>query len=249
MSASAVEGLLVRVLAAARLPELDAPTLSFLTSLVEEEVTFLQEAPGCMTGAQLLVLLSEKLESTFVDYELARTEDEGRALCAQIVHAMKESGMVQLADAAEGSSDSSSAGLLASPPPRLSAPVSISSVLSAKAEAAAADPVVTMASIQRASQRWTAEEERTLFQSLADSKKSHGDDAPEDEIVVQEGGCELCARDMPLTRHHLIPRYVHNKAPYCRMAKEHLNTCALICRQFTFGAALCAVVRTAVPLC
>jgi len=228
MSLAAVEGVLVRVLANAQLPELDAPTLTFLAQLVDEEVVFLTEAPGCMTGAQLLVLLSEKLESTLVDYELARTEEEGRSLCAHMVHALKEARLIELAEGGEGSNDSSAA-ILNAPLPRLSAPVSISALHQAQAAAAEAGPIVTMASIQRAGQRWSADEERVLFQSLADSKRSHADAEEEDE-VVQEGGCEMCAREMPLTRHHLIPRRVHKMAPYCRLSKEELNTCALICR-------------------
>jgi hypothetical protein len=209
---SALESVLQRALGPSA-ADLDAPSLSFLASLVDEEVAFLVECPGTLTGAQLLHLLTVKLEETLVSFELAKTEGEGRDICARIVHALQEAKMIQLSGGAEDESASSStpATLLASPPPLLSAPVRISDIHRADAAPAdGSDPFIGMASIQRANQRWSADEERVMFQSLADSNARHGDaDELEEEEVEAEGGCAMCAREMPLTRHHLIPRLEH----------------------------------------
>ncbi|GAB5036797.1 Hypothetical protein NocV09_04900260 [Nannochloropsis oceanica] len=43
-------------------------------------------------------------------------------------------------------------------------------------------------------------------------------------------GCELCARVMPLTRHHLRPRTLHKKLLKQGISQEELNICATICR-------------------
>ena len=208
---SALESVLQRALGPGA-ADLDAPSLTFLGSLVSEEVLFLVECPGTLTGAQLLHLLTVKLEETLVSFELAKTEEEGRDICARIVHALQEANMIQLGRADDASASSSTpATLLASPPPLLSAPVRISDIHRADAAPAdGSDPFIGMASIQRANQRWSADEERVLFQSLAESNARHGDaDELEEEEVEAEGGCAMCARDMPLTRHHLIPRLEH----------------------------------------
>eukprot|EP00049_Salpingoeca_infusionum_P025787 m.21691 g.21691 ORF g.21691 m.21691 type:complete len:307 (-) comp8322_c0_seq2:352-1272(-) len=42
--------------------------------------------------------------------------------------------------------------------------------------------------------------------------------------------CELCERQCKLTRHHLIPRVTHNAYRRRGYTREHLNTCAMICR-------------------
>jgi hypothetical protein len=47
------------------------------------------------------------------------------------------------------------------------------------------------------------------------------------------GGCELCERDMPLTRHHLIPRSTHKKYAKMGVPPERLLFCAQICRWVT----------------
>ena len=41
--------------------------------------------------------------------------------------------------------------------------------------------------------------------------------------------CELCNRDIELTKHHLIPRKLHTKKKFKRL-KINLNECILICR-------------------
>jgi hypothetical protein len=230
---SAVETVLSRVLSASNASELDAPTLSFLASMIQEEVDFLEDAPGSLTGAQLLHLLSEKLEETLVLYELAKTEEDGRLICAQIVHEMRKDNLLKLAvesdDSTAGVSDiPSPSSLLAAELPRLSASVRLTDVI--RAQAASVDPNITsMAAIQRHKTGWSAAEEAVLFQSLADSNGRLSEDDDEDEIV-EEGGCEMCTRQMPLTKHHLIPRKVHKHGVFANMSKEKLNTCALICR-------------------
>eukprot|EP00045_Choanoeca_perplexa_P003035 m.28348 g.28348 ORF g.28348 m.28348 type:complete len:270 (-) comp11829_c0_seq4:46-855(-) len=51
----------------------------------------------------------------------------------------------------------------------------------------------------------------------------------DDEDDLATGVCELCDRQVPLTRHHLIPRTTHRKyAKIC--TKEQLNTVAMLCR-------------------
>ncbi|EDQ85876.1 uncharacterized protein MONBRDRAFT_28829 [Monosiga brevicollis MX1] len=50
--------------------------------------------------------------------------------------------------------------------------------------------------------------------------------APEAEEL---GVCELCARNVPLTRHHLYPRCMHGKLVKT-MDKAELNQVALLCR-------------------
>ena len=44
--------------------------------------------------------------------------------------------------------------------------------------------------------------------------------------------CKICLRDLPLTRHHLVPVTRHkNKRTLKRHDKESLNTVLLVCRQ------------------
>jgi hypothetical protein len=43
--------------------------------------------------------------------------------------------------------------------------------------------------------------------------------------------CPMCDRIMPLTRHHLIPRMMHEKYLKLGNTQEFLNTCLDICRQ------------------
>eukprot|EP01125_Pyxidicula_operculata_P012774 TRINITY_DN4201_c0_g1_i2.p1 TRINITY_DN4201_c0_g1~~TRINITY_DN4201_c0_g1_i2.p1 ORF type:complete len:227 (+),score=43.44 TRINITY_DN4201_c0_g1_i2:25-705(+) len=53
----------------------------------------------------------------------------------------------------------------------------------------------------------------------------------EDGASVGEGCCVICTREMPLTKHHLIPREVHElyKKRY-QMTKEQLHTGIMVCR-------------------
>jgi len=49
----------------------------------------------------------------------------------------------------------------------------------------------------------------------------------------EEGGCEMCERFMPLTRHHLIPKRLHadyRKRDPHTYTQEYLNQTAGICR-------------------
>lgn len=228
---SALESVLQRVLGST---ELDGPSLSFLCSLLQEEVDFLVECPGSLSGAQLLHLLTVKLEETLVTYEVVTTEGQGRDFCARVIHGLQQQKIIQLAEENEGDENeggaaaSSPATLLAASPPKLSSPVRISDITRAEAEAAAASGFTSMSSIQRAKAPWSASEEAVLFQSL---EASNGlIDVEEEDEVVEEGGCAMCARDMPLTRHHLIPRMHHKHGVYAKMTAEQLNRCVLICR-------------------
>jgi len=45
-----------------------------------------------------------------------------------------------------------------------------------------------------------------------------------------EGDCRMCEREMPLTRHHLIPRTVHPRYFKMGISREVLNTTVDICR-------------------
>ncbi|WP_339512821.1 hypothetical protein [Pseudomonas sp. RL_15y_Pfl2_60] len=51
-------------------------------------------------------------------------------------------------------------------------------------------------------------------------------------LPTQPSACELCARNAPLTRHHLIPKSLHNKAyVQKRYAKSERITATLwLCR-------------------
>mmetsp|Transcript_108211 Transcript_108211/g.248131 ORF Transcript_108211/g.248131 Transcript_108211/m.248131 type:complete len:199 (+) Transcript_108211:50-646(+) len=46
----------------------------------------------------------------------------------------------------------------------------------------------------------------------------------------EDGLCEMCEREMPLTRHHLIPREEHKRYKKLGYSSETLNTVATICR-------------------
>lgn len=46
----------------------------------------------------------------------------------------------------------------------------------------------------------------------------------------EEDKCEMCEREMRLTRHHLIPKLMHARYKAKGFTREELNTCALICR-------------------
>lgn len=46
----------------------------------------------------------------------------------------------------------------------------------------------------------------------------------------EEEVCEMCEREMRLTRHHLIPKAVHSKYRLKGFTREELSNCALICR-------------------
>jgi hypothetical protein len=50
--------------------------------------------------------------------------------------------------------------------------------------------------------------------------------------VGQEGTCEMCGREKPLTEHHLIPRAVHRKRYFAkRFSKEEMvSRTIMICR-------------------
>ena len=239
MSSERLESVVQRALGPSAAATLDEPTLACLTAQLEEEVSFLRECPGSMTGAQVLSVLTLKLEETLLAYELAKSEEEGREICARVVVELKLARIVELHEAHEDQANSSaasstaSAALLAESPPLLSAPVRIGDIPASALAAEGGNAFVSMSQLQRANQRWSAEEERVLFQSLAESKESaglHGADEGEEEECESEGGCEMCKRQMPLTRHHLIPRLEHKHGKYATMDKDYLNRCALICR-------------------
>ena len=61
-----------------------------------------------------------------------------------------------------------------------------------------------------------------------------------DQLVLEEDivdgderkdACPMCERMMPLTRHHLIPRMMHEKYLKTGLTQDFLNTCLDICRQ------------------
>lgn len=52
----------------------------------------------------------------------------------------------------------------------------------------------------------------------------------DEEDLLEPGMCEMCERTMKLTRHHLIPKAMHSRWKLKGYSKEHLNTCALLCR-------------------
>lgn len=81
--------------------------------------------------------------------------------------------------------------------------------------------------------------ERVEFSNISVSSENRWDDAG-------KGRCEMCLRVIPLTRHHLIPRSVHqkytskqkklpakkarSKVVALRYTREELNKCISICR-------------------
>ncbi|GMH42919.1 hypothetical protein BSKO_10841 [Bryopsis sp. KO-2023] len=54
--------------------------------------------------------------------------------------------------------------------------------------------------------------------------------AEEEDDLLEPGMCEMCERTMKLTRHHLIPKAMHNRWKAKGFSRETLNTCAKICR-------------------
>jgi len=62
-----------------------------------------------------------------------------------------------------------------------------------------------------------------FFEGIGDGEGSEGED--------EEGGCLMCHRIMPLTRHHVIPRTLHTDKNFKKMfTKEQMQTTILICR-------------------
>lgn len=55
--------------------------------------------------------------------------------------------------------------------------------------------------------------------------------ADREDAEKRTGLCEMCARPMNLTAHHVIPRVTHAKYLRKGYSKEYLNTCIMICRQ------------------
>lgn len=52
----------------------------------------------------------------------------------------------------------------------------------------------------------------------------------EDEDCLEPGQCEMCERYIPLTRHHLIPRTLHNRLKKKGYNREVLDRTISICR-------------------
>jgi hypothetical protein len=63
---------------------------------------------------------------------------------------------------------------------------------------------------------------------IADSILSLSDEDEDDEVASQSE-CELCHRQLKLTRHHLIPRVTHRTYRRKGYSRELLNFCAMIC--------------------
>lgn len=220
--------------------ELDDPSLDFLCSQVGEEADFLREVPGCLTRAQLVHLLVEKLEATLVSFEIAKDQPQAVTLCRTMVQQMERAEYIQLASGSDdeeegGTTANTAAGSSADAytPPLLSAPVRVSDITRADEEKAS-ELEFNMAAIQKAQARskWTPEEERTFFQSIADTPV-HEPPSPEEEEREEmvEGGCAMCQRVMPLTRHHLIPVMHHKHGKWASMDQAWLKSnVALICR-------------------
>jgi hypothetical protein len=46
----------------------------------------------------------------------------------------------------------------------------------------------------------------------------------DEEAIIENTGCQLCNRDKPTTKHHLIPRAVHTKKRFIRkFGKEEMR--------------------------
>jgi len=72
---------------------------------------------------------------------------------------------------------------------------------------------------------------------ITTTSKSAKSSSEEEEFSLEEGGncgvggCLMCEREMPLTRHHLIPRMVHSDKHYKKhFSREQLHKTVLICR-------------------
>eukprot|EP00210_Caulerpa_lentillifera_P003730 g3563.t1 len=66
-----------------------------------------------------------------------------------------------------------------------------------------------------------------LFHKL---QKEFAEGRIEDEEYLAPGQCEICERVIPLTRHHLIPRTLHQKLKKKGYQREALNQTISICR-------------------
>lgn len=69
--------------------------------------------------------------------------------------------------------------------------------------------------------------------TTADSAVNNDDDVSDvnSDHGVEDGFCELCDRELRLTRHHLIPRETHDRVSKTKgTPKEVLNRTALLCR-------------------
>lgn len=218
-----------RCLPAAALADLDDPSFDFLLSIVREEVAFVAECPGSLTPPQLAHILALQLHEPLVSFEVAKDAEEAAGLCSAIVAALQRDNIVELS-AGDASADSSSP--VASPsaaPPRLSAPLRLTDLAQSQAEKEASLEL-SMAALYRASVRWTPDEEVNLFQSLADTPAQPDADGAESDEEEMEGGCEMCRRSMPLTKHHVIPRAMHKRSPYSSLGADVLSRCIRICR-------------------
>eukprot|EP00727_Mastigamoeba_balamuthi_P004021 m51a1_g13616 hypothetical protein (224) ;mRNA; f:34-998 len=61
-------------------------------------------------------------------------------------------------------------------------------------------------------------------------KEAEEAEEEEDGEELGPGECELCEREMPLTKHHLIPREMHARYAKRGHSKRELNTGISICR-------------------
>lgn len=58
-----------------------------------------------------------------------------------------------------------------------------------------------------------------------------GTESDESECEDVYGGCVMCHRELPLTRHHVIPRTVHSDSKFKKLfTKEEMNTVIMLCR-------------------
>eukprot|EP00188_Purpureofilum_apyrenoidigerum_P000629 Plantae.Rhodophyta-Purpureofilum_apyrenoidigerum.ctg12885.p1 GENE.Plantae.Rhodophyta-Purpureofilum_apyrenoidigerum.ctg12885~~Plantae.Rhodophyta-Purpureofilum_apyrenoidigerum.ctg12885.p1 ORF type:complete len:217 (-),score=53.06 Plantae.Rhodophyta-Purpureofilum_apyrenoidigerum.ctg12885:640-1290(-) len=72
------------------------------------------------------------------------------------------------------------------------------------------------------------DEPGAFYEALASELKLAQDELVDDEL--SEGQCELCEREMPLTRHHVIPRAVHKEYRKKGFSMETLSSTINICR-------------------
>eukprot|EP01106_Pelomyxa_sp_JSP_P007950 TRINITY_DN22883_c0_g1_i1.p2 TRINITY_DN22883_c0_g1~~TRINITY_DN22883_c0_g1_i1.p2 ORF type:complete len:183 (+),score=67.03 TRINITY_DN22883_c0_g1_i1:96-644(+) len=64
-----------------------------------------------------------------------------------------------------------------------------------------------------------------------DGGEGEGDEDDEDEgELLKDGECELCEREMPLTKHHVIPKELHPRYLKKGFTKRVLNEGIFICR-------------------
>ena len=232
--------------------ELDEPSLIYLSNLIGEEADFLRQTPKSLTRAQLLTLLVEKLEDCLVTYELADDRVSARKLCNRFIGMMKKANYIQLAEedkkeetttasttedasaasstssSSSSSSPSSSSSLPSNNKP-LSAPVRIMDLTASDSSPSGHVSQLDILKA-RAQSRWSPAEEVVFFQSLADTPPTVAESDNHEESAG-EGECQMCRREMPLTRHHLIPRMHHKHKPWASMDQKWLmNHVILICR-------------------